>query len=222
MKIISFSLWGNNPVYLNGALENLKLQEAVYPGWTCRFYVDKNNPIIEELKKYPCQIILKEPENYLGLFWRFEPAFDDSVEKFIVRDCDSRLNIREADAVREWEESPYRVHSMKDHFYHRNYQLLGGMWGALKNFLPDFKSLMENFIREAKNKKMFLKKDVYFDTDQYFLNSIIWPRISEDCLIHDDLEKFSEQKTYFKKKLYPGMFVGQQYGIDNQPLKTPI
>jgi hypothetical protein len=222
MKIISFSLWGTNPVYLNGALENIKLQEKIYPGWTCRFYVDKNNPIVGKLKKFPCQVVLKDPENYLGLFWRFEPAWDDTIKRFIVRDCDSRLNIREADAVREWEDSPYSVHSMKDHFHHRNYFLLGGMWGATKGFCTDFKRLRENFIFEAQKQKMYLKKELYFDTDQYFLNRIIWPKVQENCLTHDDLENFSNQKTYFKKKLPPGEFVGQQWGSDNQPLKAPI
>ncbi len=40
MKIISFSLWGQNPKYLTGAIRNAVLVKQIYPDWVCRFYVD--------------------------------------------------------------------------------------------------------------------------------------------------------------------------------------
>ena len=39
-NVISFSLWGTAPFYSYGAMINLVLSRTVYPGWTCRFYVD--------------------------------------------------------------------------------------------------------------------------------------------------------------------------------------
>jgi len=58
-KIISFSLWGKKPFYTQGAIENVKLQPKIYPGWTCRFYVDESVPkeIREELT-YDSEVIL--------------------------------------------------------------------------------------------------------------------------------------------------------------------
>ena len=49
-KIISFSLWGDNPKYTNGAIENADLALEVYPNWICRFYVGTSTPkeIVEE------------------------------------------------------------------------------------------------------------------------------------------------------------------------------
>jgi len=41
-NIISFSLWGNDPMYWKGAVKNIKLAKELYPGFICRFYVDKN------------------------------------------------------------------------------------------------------------------------------------------------------------------------------------
>jgi len=32
-KIISFSLWGDKPMYTIGAIKNAKLAEEIYPGW---------------------------------------------------------------------------------------------------------------------------------------------------------------------------------------------
>ena len=37
-----------------------------------------------------------------GMFWRFLVADDPSVDRFIVRDSDSRLNARDAFAVVDW------------------------------------------------------------------------------------------------------------------------
>ncbi len=37
-----------------------------------------------------------------GMFWRFLVADDPQVDRFIVRDSDSRLNARDAYAVAEW------------------------------------------------------------------------------------------------------------------------
>ena len=39
-NVISFSLWGTAPFYGYGAMINLVLSRTIYPGWTCRFYVD--------------------------------------------------------------------------------------------------------------------------------------------------------------------------------------
>ena len=58
------------------------------------------------------------------MFWRF--LFDDSsVDIFIVRDVDSRIN-KEESAVKEWLESDKLLHIMRDHPHHY-YKILGGM-----------------------------------------------------------------------------------------------
>ena len=51
-NIISFSLWGDHPMYWKGAIENIKLANRFYPGWICRFYIDKNSDkdLIESIK----------------------------------------------------------------------------------------------------------------------------------------------------------------------------
>jgi hypothetical protein len=43
-NVISFSLWGPAPFYSYGAMINLVLSRNVYPGWSCRFYVDSTVP----------------------------------------------------------------------------------------------------------------------------------------------------------------------------------
>ena len=53
-KVISFSLWGDNPTYTIGAIRNAELAKEIYSDWTCWYYVGTNTPteIIEKLKSF--------------------------------------------------------------------------------------------------------------------------------------------------------------------------
>ena len=44
-KVISFSLWGDNPIYTIGAIKNAELAKEIYPDWTCRYYIGKSTPL---------------------------------------------------------------------------------------------------------------------------------------------------------------------------------
>jgi hypothetical protein len=223
-KVISFSLWGTEPKYLIGAEKNISLQREYYPGWVCRFYVDKAVPsdIIKALSDQGAEIVIKKDysDGYEGLFWRFEPGFDETVERFIVRDCDSRLNGREADAVNEWIQSGLPFHCMRDHQGH-DIAVLGAMWGAKFFFVHDFKNLYTWFVAEVA-KAPIIKRAKYFYTDQIFLNQIIWPKVHDKAFVHDDLKRFTGAEKSFRVALPEGQFVGQQWGADDKPLIIPI
>ena len=112
-KVISFSLWGDNVKYLQGALENIRIAKELFPSWTCRFYVHSEVPtrIINFLQKERVEYILKDenpfiaPMNAPGMFWRFEVLKDPDIERCMVRDTDGRLSKREVNCVRDWEMS---------------------------------------------------------------------------------------------------------------------
>jgi hypothetical protein len=36
------ALWGEHPMYWNGALKNIEQAKYYFPGWICRFYIDEN------------------------------------------------------------------------------------------------------------------------------------------------------------------------------------
>ena len=131
-KVISYSLWGDNPIYTHGALRNLEMAKEIYPEWTCRFYLDKNVPedIVTKLKEGGAEVYkyMKDGDWY-AMFWRFLPASDPKVDVMISRDCDSRLTVREKEAVEEWLKSDKLFHIMRDHPYHKT-EILGGMQGS--------------------------------------------------------------------------------------------
>lgn len=177
MKIISFSLWGDNPKYTVGAIQNAKLAKTIYPDWICRFYVGETVPdqIIWFLESFDNTQVIKRPEpgDWTSMFWRFEPAGEEDVEVMISRDTDSRLNLREKGAVDQWLSSNFGFHIMRDHPWH-GFPVLGGMWGAKKNTIPNMKSLIDNFSQQNE-----------YGTDYSFFASIS-NSIRGNVMIHDE------------------------------------
>ncbi len=191
MKLITFSLWGQDPKYGVGAIRNAELARKFYPGWICKFYVgysvyaNEDYTIIDQLEVMDnVKVIhMPAPGNWASMFWRFEPAYADDVDVFISRDCDSRLNAREAAAVQEWLDGPKLIHSMRDHPEH-SVPIMGGMWGVKKGALPDLEDQMDKWKQEDK-----------WQTDQEFLRAVIWPANYHKVLAHDDWGRFLQAET---------------------------
>lgn len=198
-KIISFSLWGDNPKYTIGALKNAEIAEKIYPDWICRYYIGKSTPIniIEKLINYKNTeiIILNDYGNWSGMFWRFYAAIDPQVDIMISRDCDSRLSQREKDAVDVWLSSNKGFHIMRDHPYHKT-EILGGMFGIKKNTINNLADLLDNY-----------SKQDYWQVDQDFLRHSIYPLIYNNTVVHDP---FFENKP-FPTKRKNHEFVGEVY-----------
>lgn len=191
-KVISFSLWGDNPKYLNGAEANILLQKQFYPTWICRFYVHKSVPQSKLLWiSHNAEIVEKSGDlgkdmNRPGMFWRFEVIKDPEVERFIIRDADSRLGQRGKNAVLDWIHSGKNFHIIRDHKFHST-RIMGGMWGATRKIAEkiDYDKLLENFNKVE-------QKSIY-GSDQDFLAQFIYPLIKDDCLIHDEFNFYKEE-----------------------------
>jgi protein O-GlcNAc transferase len=204
-KIIAFSLWGNDPIYCGGAIENKELAKKHYPGWVCRYYIGKstNGDVVEKLKDDNTEIVIMNSDgDWTGMFWRFECASDPTVDVMLSRDTDSRLNSRESLAVSQWLKSNKDFHIMRDHPYH-NTEILGGMWGVRNGLLSNIKKDIEEY-----------SKGNFWQVDQNFLKEIIYPRIKDDCFVHDE---FFEKKP-FPTKRKNKYFVGQAFNEKNIPL----
>jgi len=175
-KIISYSLWGNNPKYTIGAIKNANLAEKFYPGWVCRFYCSNNVPknILEELEKNSEVIVCNDNPDWTFTTKRFLPMSEDGIERIIFRDTDSRFSKREVDAVNEWIGSEKYLHIMKDHPYHGNFPILAGMFGIVGGLIPD----VENLLNLAKN----VPEQYHYD--QIFLQKYIWNIFKNKMVIY--------------------------------------
>ena len=210
-KIISFSLWGREQKYLRGALENIELQWKYYPEWRCRFYVDSSVPenIIEQLNEHAEIARMPDGVGNFGLFWRFLPLDDPTVDRFIVRDADSRLSAREAQAVLEWEASGSWFHLMRDHPGHIGTPICGGMWGATKQFRPGYMALLNNWL--AGDRSFGHERGEYFYTDQTFLEDCIWPLVKDNHIAHESIQtSYPGYKRDFITANPDGSFIGMQ------------
>ena len=199
MKLITFALWGDSPKYGVGATKNAWQAALIYPDWTCRFYVADDAPeeYVEALKSFKnAQVVHADgPSDWTFSYNRFLPMSEEGVEAVISRDTDSRLHTREASAVDEWLNSDKSFHIMKDHPWHYSYPILAGMFGCKSGVIDNIEEKIEKFT----------KIDTYH-SDKDFLKDIIYPIVSENCMVHDDFrgQPFPESRTDLQ-------FVGQVF-----------
>lgn len=178
-KVISFSLWGPKLFYTYGAMINMVLCRTFYPDWSCRFYVDATVPpdCIAFLRGNGAEIRnMADEYPGVGLFQRFLVMDDPTVGYFLVRDCDARVSAAEADAVRQWIESGYPFHVMRDHVMH-NELMMGGTWDGRADCGIDIAGLMRRYFVNGPTAK--------YGHDQRMLGLMLWPLIRRQCLVHD-------------------------------------
>lgn len=177
--VIAFSLWGRQPTYLHGALDNLLAAPRLYPGWQIRIYLDDSVPpewqtllreLGADLRLQPSGQTTRQK-----LCWRFHVANDPTVHRFLVRDIDSVLNARERAAVDAWIESGKTFHAMRDWWTHTDL-MLAGMWGGVAGVLPPITDLLASYRPVAMETP---------NVDQWFLRDVVWPLLRGDCLVHD-------------------------------------
>lgn len=178
-NVISFALWGTKPVYCYGAMINLVLSRDIYPGWTCRYYVDASVPrrCIAYLRDNGAEIFnIEDQYPNAGQLQRFLVMNDQGVGRFLVRDCDARLSVEESKLVQEWIDSGRSFHVIRDHILH-NALMMAGLWGGRTDTGIDIVALMRTYFKAGTT-------TIYGD-DQRMLGSVLWPLIRKRSLVHD-------------------------------------
>lgn len=187
-NIISFCLYGQSPKYCENAIINAQIVSEIYPYWSCRFYCSNDVPIdvIRRLKDTNAEVIVKpKPEDIKQmLFWRFQVMSDQTIDRYIVRDCDSVINEKEALAVQDWIKSEKSFHIMRDYYTHTDL-ILAGMFGGTVKIFEDINESISSFQKQVHTSRTHL--------DQLFLRQKVWPRIKNDVLIHDSC--FHDEKN---------------------------
>ena len=207
-NVIAFSLWGAARTYTEGAVANAQLAAGLYPEWTCRFYVDQTVPaeIVARLRAHGAAIVTMPPRQgpHEGLFWRFFAADDPTVDRFLCRDCDSRLNTQERAAVEAWLKSDKAFHSMRDAVFHTEL-LLAGLWGGTGQALRGLRAACAAYYRPTDHRWV----------DQDFLREQVWPRIRFDLLTHDSHYRVNGALPFpADGRLSPPLHVGAGITLD--------
>jgi tetratricopeptide (TPR) repeat protein len=188
-NVISYSLWGPAPFYGYGAMINLVQSRTVYPGWSCRFYIDATVPkaCAGFLRDNGADVRMIEDEYPgVGLFQRFLVMNDRDVGRFLVRDCDARLSQAEADLVAQWIDSGKPFHVVRDHVLH-NELMIGCLWAGRTDCGIDIVELMRRYFTFGPTAK--------YGHDQRMLGLMLWPLIRQHCLVHDKYYRLDGVET---------------------------
>ena len=211
MKYISFSLWGDKPIYNVGAIRNAELSKEIYPDWKMVVYYDNTVPksTIEKLISLNVLTIDMTNSNIFGCFWRFLISDNQDCEYSIFRDCDSRISLREKLSVDEWIKSNKTIHIMRDHPAHKipygtnSIGILAGMWG-IKGKIIDMENHIKFFIFNKQNN---------YGIDQTFLTQFFNKYKNDNCT-HDE---FFENKP-FPIKRDGSFFIGGRIDEFDKPV----
>ena len=180
-KVISFSMWGKNPFYIIGGILNADIAQKEWDGWICRYYVAPTVPkaAVKELagRKNTEIFMMDEDVSWNGMFWRFYPASDPTVDVMISRDTDSRLSVRDKAAVDQWLASDKDFHILRDCCQH-GWPICGGAWGCRNGVISEMVDLIDEYPRK--------NIDNNHGIDQKFLGSEIYPRVINNTYVHDD------------------------------------
>lgn len=124
-RIVSFSLYGNNPKYVIGAHKNIEICQRLMPEWKIKIFTNHNVTSLENIQRLSnySNVIIVDPESIfpcenlysMGAFWRFFAFFDNSVA--LSRDLDSRITTREINYINSWinNDSTPHIFIIRDH-----------------------------------------------------------------------------------------------------------
>lgn len=242
MKVISFSLWGSDPKYNIGAIENAKLARKIYPDWTCRFYVGRSVPE-ETLGK------LTSEENGLGDWTLYEQIDREfylvdtegksrvpSVEIYSLDQegdwrgmfwrfwaaCDPKVDVmisRDCDSrlsIREKACVDAWLASDKNfHTIHDHYHHSVPILGGLWGAKRGFISNFSELIASW-------KQEDRWQTDQDFLTQTIWPLVQHDVLNHADFHTNIWPGVPIPMVREEGVFIGAGYDENNEINKEQL
>ncbi len=211
MKYLSFSLWGDKPIYNIGAIRNAELWKNIYSDWKMVVFYDSSVPknTIDSLNSLDVECIDMTDKNIYGMFWRFFAVDLENSEYCIFRDSDSRISVREKMAVDEWLNSGKTLHVMRDHPYHMipcgndRLGILGGMWGIKSKKIPLTK-IIQNYPNKSK---------IFYGEDQTFLKTI-YALFEKDRCTHDEFF----EKIPFTIKRIGGRFIGERIDEHENPV----
>lgn len=204
MNIISFCLFGRKEMYLRGAIKNAELASQIYPGWIPRFYCGPSvpEPIIEQLTNLGSQIVKTQADNWTLMLERYLPISEPDVDVTLIRDCDSRLNLREKECIDEWLISDKLVCSLFDHNFHSGVKMMGGLAGFKRGAVNNFRELLAKQPIESR-----------YQCDQDFLSETIYPLVKDTYMVFDGLNRneFTKTVPFPSRRPIDGSFVGEVF-----------
>ncbi len=189
IKVISFSLWGNNKTYCVGLVRNVIIAKYLFKDWKVWIYYNQTVPkcIIEWLSNQDnVKLIKVDDENTTntyrqngqqGSIWRYYPFSDPDVDVVVCRDTDSRLSYYEYIQIQRWlNEGNHEILSMIDNYERTNGRVVRAGTCAFKTKGKYID--VENSMKEV----FYDKQKLPFYCDETFLHYIIKQKYTLDSI----------------------------------------
>ncbi len=199
-RVVSFSLFGGDRhKYTEDLVISIEAVKKYYPGYVFRLYTNMSREV--EGKRYEVDTIcaiacqydfvdvcpvdaLRLPDGQpmnttSGSVWRFYAMLDPLVDEWHSRDLDSRIDEREAEAVRDWrDKTKAAFHAMRDHPYH-TVPMMAGMFGM--RLLDEYKDALAASFSEMTTAANFTSPK---GIDQIVLERHLWKVVLKDIVVH--------------------------------------
>jgi len=208
----SFSLYGDNRKYSDPLFTNIEVIKSNFNIFEIYIYFDNSVPssVVNELKKRGANLLqMKANYNTAAekMSWRYNPILNNINDCCIIRDADSIITDREIELIKEWLNTSYNFHIIRDHPLH-NMPIMGGLFAVKKGLFDNFKKIYDTKFTK------YISLD--YNGDQLFLAHEIYPLVVNESLIQTSCFSFMFEKVLFiKKAKNPANYIGSVYFGDH-------
>lgn len=190
MGVFSFCLYGTEPNYYTGLLENIGLIKEYYPTFSIIVYKGPCDPtwvLPEEV-----EVVETGVGGVINMLYRWIPLRTRDVG--FVRDADSRIDARDRWCIDEFLKSNKDYHVIRDHMWHTS-RIMGGTFGW-KRCIPDL--------------EISLDREIAYGGDELELVEKVYPLIKPDILVHTCMTAFHREHVEWieRPRDSPTDFVG--------------
>ena len=199
MLIFSFCIYGTDLKYYEGLHENLKIISS-HPFFTAnphKIYITHSPTAIQQYIDlyitFPNTTLSEMPQTFTDIPRMSRLSVFDSLEDedyFISRDADSRITPRDIWCISEFIKSNRTLHIIRDHYYHKM-RIMAGTYTIKKG--PQLSCVTDAILRWKATKTINSAND--YGTDEEFLESIIYPILKSDALIHTNSVGYADENT---------------------------
>ena len=180
MKVFSFCLYGTEPNYYTGLLENIAIIKEHYPEFTIVVHKGFCDPtwVIPE----GVEVNITNREGAINALLRYLSLC--TAEVGFVRDTDSRITARDRWCIDQFLKSDKSYHSIRDHYWHQS-KLMAGTFGW-KRPLP----------------LMMPTHEVGYGYDEQFLTQCVYEQIKPELLVHTSVRAFAGEHAEWIERPY--------------------
>lgn len=224
-NVFSFSIYGTSDKYYRGLKENIILIKTHFPLYYIYIYYGQpcEERWLEEYKVLSDKVVLisTNKSGLINTLERYRVLCNDDIDQVFVRDADSEINERDRWCISRFLESSYTVHTIRDHYYHKQ-KLMTGLTGFKFNSLVNKNAIKQDLDSILSKKPSPENEEKKYGDDEIWLETYLHPLIKEELLVHTSINAYNGEN--YEKIQYENTgtnFAGNVYEYTPEGKKVP-